>query len=74
MPELAELGLLPLLDQVLRSGRGRSVKARSIADPAAGPPGVIGRTRCFNVSCVPLRSTERTAATRDGQPPPPSGC
>ncbi|MEY9950454.1 hypothetical protein ABH937_007584 [Kitasatospora sp. GAS1066B] len=73
MPELAELGLLPLLDQVLRSGRGRSVKARSIADPAAGPPGVIGRTRCFNVSCVPLRSTERTAATRDGQPPPAVG-
>ncbi|MBB4924209.1 PP2C family protein-serine/threonine phosphatase [Kitasatospora kifunensis] len=77
MPELAELGLLPLLDQVLRSGRDRSVKARSITDPAAGP----GRTRCFNVSCVPLRSTERIARTartarsagRDGQPPPAIG-
>ncbi len=49
MPELADLGLLPLLDQVLRSGRERSVKARSIADPAPG-----GRQRYFNVSCVPL--------------------
>ncbi|PYC88467.1 PAS sensor protein [Streptomyces tateyamensis] len=61
LPELTELGLPSLLDQVLRSGRGRSVKARSITDPS-------GRQRCFNVSCVPLHSNERTG-TRDGQPP-----
>ncbi|MFJ4920793.1 SpoIIE family protein phosphatase [Streptomyces sp. NPDC088725] len=29
-PELAELGLLPLLDQVLRSGKPRTVKSRKI--------------------------------------------
>ncbi len=67
LPELAELGLLPLLDQVLRSGRGRGVKARSIADRAIGGP-----SRSFNVSCVPLHSTERTGA-RDGQSPPAVG-
>ncbi|TWF98511.1 PP2C family protein-serine/threonine phosphatase [Kitasatospora viridis] len=63
LPELDGLGLLPLLDQVLRSGRGRGVKARSITDPADPT-----RTRCFNVSCVPLHSTERVSS-RDGQPP-----
>ena len=30
MPELEELGLLPLLDQVLRSGRPRTVKSRRL--------------------------------------------
>ncbi|MFJ2111212.1 MULTISPECIES: SpoIIE family protein phosphatase [unclassified Streptomyces] len=29
-PELAELGLLPLLDQVLRSGKSRTVKSRKV--------------------------------------------
>jgi hypothetical protein len=62
LPELAELGLLPLLDQVLRSGRGRSVKARSTAD----------RGHCFNVSCVPLHSTERVC-TKDGHTRPAVG-
>lgn len=62
LPELAELGLLPLLDQVLRSGRGRSVKARSTAD----------RRHCFNVSCVPLHSTERVC-TKDGHARPAVG-
>ncbi|MDH6136323.1 serine phosphatase RsbU (regulator of sigma subunit) [Kitasatospora sp. MAA4] len=80
MPELAELGLLPLLDQVLRSGRARSVKARCIQDAAPG-----GRARHFNVSCVPLHANEPaqvpalttgsggSAAVREGRAPAPVG-
>lgn len=37
LPELRELGLLPLMDQVLRSGTPRTVKARRV--PAAPEPG-----------------------------------
>ena len=64
MPELAELGLLPLLDQVLRSGRARSVKARCIQDPVPG-----GRSRHFNVSCVPLHANELAAQSGAGHGP-----
>ncbi|WP_432044353.1 ATP-binding SpoIIE family protein phosphatase [Streptomyces asiaticus] len=35
LPELRELGLLPLMDQVLRSGKPRTVKSRQV--PAGGP-------------------------------------
>ncbi|MFE2444500.1 ATP-binding SpoIIE family protein phosphatase [Streptomyces melanosporofaciens] len=35
LPELTELGLLPLMDQVLRSGKPRTVKSRRV--PAVGP-------------------------------------
>src|SRR5690606_18093284 len=35
LPELVELGLLPLLDQVLRSGKPRTMKSRRV--PGAGP-------------------------------------
>ncbi|GAA3010976.1 SpoIIE family protein phosphatase [Kitasatospora albolonga] len=48
LPELAGLGVLPLMDQALRSGRPRSVKARRII-------GLDG-SRYYNVSCVPLGS------------------
>ncbi|WP_307714702.1 SpoIIE family protein phosphatase [Streptomyces sp. V4I23] len=46
-PELAELGLLPLMDQVLRSGKPRTVKSR--------------RTRgggSYTVTCLPAERTE----------------
>ncbi|MDQ8706013.1 SpoIIE family protein phosphatase [Streptomyces sp. LHD-70] len=43
LPELAELGLLPLLDQVLRSAKPRTVKSRKV-------PG--GRSYTF--TCTPL--------------------
>ncbi|MFF3115423.1 PP2C family protein-serine/threonine phosphatase [Kitasatospora sp. NPDC057904] len=46
LPELATLGVLPLMDQVIRGGRPRSVKARCIL-------GLTGN-RYYNVSCVPL--------------------
>ncbi|MGW2330624.1 ATP-binding SpoIIE family protein phosphatase [Streptomyces sp. NPDC001700] len=40
LPELRELGLLPLMDQVLRSGTPRTVKARRVpAAPEAPVPG-----------------------------------
>ncbi|NBE54718.1 ATP-binding SpoIIE family protein phosphatase [Streptomyces boluensis] len=43
LPELAELGLLPLLDQVLRSAKPRTVKSRK------GPAG-----RSYTFTCTPL--------------------
>ncbi|MFF4314691.1 ATP-binding SpoIIE family protein phosphatase [Streptomyces sp. 900105755] len=43
LPELAELGLLPLLDQVLRSGKPRTLKSRKALD---------GRTYTF--TCTPV--------------------
>ncbi|MFS4095573.1 SpoIIE family protein phosphatase [Streptomyces sp. AF1A] len=43
LPELAELGLLPLLDQVLRSGKPRTLKSRRAVD---------GRSYTF--TCTPV--------------------
>ncbi|MFJ5260449.1 SpoIIE family protein phosphatase [Streptomyces sp. NPDC088387] len=43
LPELRDLGLLPLLDQVLRSGKPRTVKSRKASD---------GRSYTF--SCTPV--------------------
>ncbi|MCS0638904.1 SpoIIE family protein phosphatase [Streptomyces sp. LP05-1] len=42
-PELAELGLFPLMDQVLRSGKPRTVKSRRV--PGGGS---------YTVSCLPV--------------------
>ncbi|MGW2448661.1 ATP-binding SpoIIE family protein phosphatase [Streptomyces sp. NPDC001675] len=47
LPELAELGLLPLLDQVLRSGRPRTLKSRKAVD---------GRSYTF--TCTPVAVAE----------------
>ncbi|MER6472888.1 ATP-binding SpoIIE family protein phosphatase [Streptomyces collinus] len=46
LPELAELGLLPLLDQVLRSGKSRTLKSRKAVD---------GRSYTF--TCTPVAET-----------------
>ncbi|MET9386665.1 SpoIIE family protein phosphatase [Streptomyces sp. NPDC002928] len=43
LPELKELGLLPLLDQVLRSGKPRTLKSRK------GPDG-----RSYTFTCTPV--------------------
>ncbi|PSM39318.1 PAS sensor protein [Streptomyces dioscori] len=51
LPELAEIGLLPLLDQVLRSSKPRTVKSRKV-------PG--GRSYTF--TCTPVE----VSATPDG--------
>ncbi|MEU5704773.1 ATP-binding SpoIIE family protein phosphatase [Streptomyces aurantiacus] len=45
LPELAEIGLLPLLDQVLRSSKPRTVKSRKV-------PG--GRSYTFTCTPVPV--------------------
>ncbi|MGW4873472.1 ATP-binding SpoIIE family protein phosphatase [Streptomyces chartreusis] len=52
LPELAELGLLPLLDQVLRSGKPRTLKSRKAPD---------GRSYTF--TCTPVSEGDGAAAT-----------
>lgn len=47
LPELRDLGLLPLLDQVLRSGKPRTVKSRKASD---------GRSYTF--TCTPVADGE----------------
>ncbi|MBA0053791.1 PAS sensor protein [Streptomyces sp. AJS327] len=54
LPELVELGLLPLMDQVLRSGRPRTVKSRRV--PGAGP--TAGRDGYYTFTCTPITSSE----------------
>ncbi|MEV2247379.1 SpoIIE family protein phosphatase [Streptomyces sp. NPDC049970] len=52
MPELAELSLLPLLDQVLRSGTSRTVKSRKVLAGSS-----------YTVTCTPVASGDA-----DGEP------
>ncbi|MGW7521571.1 ATP-binding SpoIIE family protein phosphatase [Streptomyces sp. NPDC054796] len=61
LPELVELGLLPLMDQVLRSGRSRTVKSRRV--PGSGEPGGPGERRpsrggYYTFTCTPISATE----------------
>ncbi|MEU5475556.1 ATP-binding SpoIIE family protein phosphatase [Streptomyces lydicus] len=51
LPELDALGLLPLMDQVLRSGKPRTVKSRKVAGGAGGD-----RTRdgYYTFTCTPI--------------------
>lgn len=46
-PELAELGLLPLLDQVLRSGKPRTVKSRRVRGGGS-----------YTVTCLPAEAPD----------------
>lgn len=50
-PELAELGLLPLMDQVLRSGKPRTVKSRKVLGPGSG-----SGSGSYTVTCLPAES------------------
>ncbi|MGY0059619.1 ATP-binding SpoIIE family protein phosphatase [Streptomyces sp. LZ34] len=76
LPELQELGLLPLMDQVLRSGRPRTVKSRRVSGARAGTaPGAEaaaagsgaagGRVRhgYYTFTCSPIEMAA---------PPPPA--
>ncbi|MFF7415192.1 ATP-binding SpoIIE family protein phosphatase [Streptomyces lydicus] len=51
LPEFDALGLLPLMDQVLRSGKPRTVKSRKVAGGAGGD-----RTRdgYYTFTCTPI--------------------
>ncbi|MFJ2953647.1 SpoIIE family protein phosphatase [Streptomyces sp. NPDC087270] len=55
LPELDELGLLPLMDQVHRSGKPRTVKARKVAQGAHTAPGTPTREGYFTFTCTPVQ-------------------
>ncbi|SEK80184.1 ATP-binding SpoIIE family protein phosphatase [Streptacidiphilus jiangxiensis] len=57
MPELEELGLLPLMDQVYRTGRPRTVKARKILHHPASSAGST-EPRYYTFVCAPIRESE----------------
>jgi anti-sigma regulatory factor (Ser/Thr protein kinase) len=59
LPELDELGLLPLMDQVHRSGRPRTVKARKVTWADDGPP---ARQGYFTFTCTPVQSDDTDPA------------
>lgn len=54
LPELVELGLLPLMDQVLRSGKPRTVKSRRVP---ATPGARDSRDGYYTFTCTPLTLT-----------------
>ncbi|MBY8881415.1 ATP-binding SpoIIE family protein phosphatase [Actinacidiphila acidipaludis] len=51
LPELDELGLLPLMDQVHRSGKPRTVKARKVTH---GDTTAVTRQGYFTFTCTPV--------------------
>ncbi|MDJ0346155.1 SpoIIE family protein phosphatase [Streptomyces sp. H10-C2] len=57
LPELHELGLLPLMDQVHRSGKPRTVKARKVTLP--------DRDRYFTFTCTPVHTGAEPDGTQD---------
>ncbi|GAA2493668.1 SpoIIE family protein phosphatase [Streptomyces thermolineatus] len=65
LPELEELGLLSLMDQVYRSGKPRTVTARRVPRPAPadGPAPLPGY---FSFTCTPVRPG--TPAPAQGAP------
>ncbi|MFD4275314.1 SpoIIE family protein phosphatase [Streptomyces cyaneofuscatus] len=56
LPELAELSVLPLLDQVLRSGTARTVKSRRTAEGGS-----------YTVTCTPVAAWGGTEDKGDGR-------
>ncbi|SDL24511.1 ATP-binding SpoIIE family protein phosphatase [Streptomyces indicus] len=62
LPELRELGLLPLLDQVLRSGKPRTVKSRKV------PSG-----RSYTFTCTPLTTGASHPESEDASHPGTEG-
>ncbi|MEU7318738.1 SpoIIE family protein phosphatase [Streptomyces sp. NPDC007083] len=56
LPELVELGLLPLMDQVRRSGRPRTVKSRRVP-PQQGVPGGRRRPGYYTFTCTPISTS-----------------
>lgn len=60
-PELVELGLLPLMDQVLRSGTPRTVKSRKVqaadANAAVNTSATVARDGSYTVTCTPVETS-----------------
>ncbi|MFI7246258.1 ATP-binding SpoIIE family protein phosphatase [Streptomyces qinglanensis] len=56
LPELVELGLLPLMDQVRRSGRPRTVKSRRVP-PQHGVSGGRRRPGYYTFTCTPISTS-----------------
>ncbi|MFJ6515601.1 SpoIIE family protein phosphatase [Streptomyces sp. NPDC091406] len=56
MPELAQLSVLPLLDQVLRSGTARTVKSRRTAEGGS-----------YTVTCTPVAAWDDTEDKGDAE-------
>ncbi|MGA4540832.1 SpoIIE family protein phosphatase [Uniformispora flossi] len=57
LPELADHGLLPLMDQVYRTGRGRTVRARRVDHHGTAYPGMPESERqhgYFTFVCTPV--------------------
>lgn len=61
LPELEALGLLPLMDQVLRSGKPRTVKSRRVTVPTAADH---GRHGYYTFTCSPIDVGESTGTQR----------
>lgn len=62
MPELAELSLLPLMDQVLRSGTPRTVKSRKVRNGNS-----------YTVTCTPVHREGDASAADDAARAPGRG-
>ncbi|MEV7507700.1 ATP-binding SpoIIE family protein phosphatase [Streptomyces sp. NPDC091201] len=62
LPELGELGLLPLLDQVQRSGKPRTAKNRTAP----------GGTSSYTVTCTPVAFPEPATADGTAEPAAPA--
>ncbi|WP_436771725.1 SpoIIE family protein phosphatase [Yinghuangia sp. YIM S09857] len=59
LPELADHGLLALMDQVYRTGRGRTVRARRVDHHTAAYPGMPESERrhgYYTFVCTPVRA------------------
>nr|WP_206323847.1 SpoIIE family protein phosphatase [Streptomyces sp. HNM0574] len=57
LPELVELGLLPLMDQVLRGGKPRTVKSRRVPGTRRAPGGPHhdpARDGFYTFTCTPI--------------------
>ncbi|MEU1667164.1 SpoIIE family protein phosphatase [Streptomyces sparsogenes] len=61
LPELSELGLLPLMDQVLRSGRPRTVKSRRVSGARHG---------YYTFTCSPIEMAPPAQPGAPAQPGP----
>ncbi|MEV0262959.1 SpoIIE family protein phosphatase [Streptomyces sp. NPDC050617] len=67
LPELEALGLLPLMDQVLRSGKPRTVKSRRVTAEGGDTP----RHGYYTFTCTPIEVGAADTAPATARPPDP---